>query len=90
LSLEALRKLNQALPWVVHTYQQNAAIRKMGLGRARVIAVMAFAGEDPDRVTGPGQFEDAFRQEPAHLLNDLVLGLAGGPSGLFPLAHLLN
>jgi hypothetical protein len=84
LRLETLRKLSQTLPRFIDVGHKNVAIRQMGLGGARVIAVMAFAGDDPDRVAGPGQFENTLRQEPANLLDDLLLGLAERPKWPFP------
>jgi hypothetical protein len=87
---EKLRELSQSFPRVVHIGQQHLAIRQIGLRGARVVAVMAFAGDEPEGVAGPGQLEKALRQEAAYLLDDLRPGFAGGPSGLFPLAHLLD
>jgi hypothetical protein len=34
--------------------------------------------------------ENTEREQPANQLDDLLLGPAGGPSGLFPPAHLLD
>jgi hypothetical protein len=62
----------------------------MRLRGARVIAVMAFSGKDPDGVAGPCQLEKTLSQQSANLLNDLLFAFASGPSGLFPLAHLLD
>jgi hypothetical protein len=88
--VKRLQKASQTLAGIVNVREQDVAILEMRLSGAGVIAIMAFARENPDGIAGSGKFEETPRQEPADLLDDLAFRPASGPSGVFPLAHLLN
>jgi hypothetical protein len=49
---------------------------------------VAFAGEDQDQIVGAREFAGAPGDSFADAPDDLGLGLARGPSGTFPFAHL--
>ena len=53
-----------------------------------VVAVVAFAGEDQNQIVGAREFAGAAGDFLADAADDLGLGLASGPSGAFPFAHL--
>ena len=55
---------------------------------AGVVAVVALAGENQNRVAGPRELQRALRDFAAHATDDFGLGLAGFPRGTFPFAHL--
>ena len=49
---------------------------------------MAFAGENQNNIAGAREFAGAGGDFLADAADDLGLGLAGGPGGAFPFAHL--
>ena len=55
---------------------------------AGVIAVVALSGKDQNRVVGAREPARAPADFFSHAADDLGLGLAGGPGGAFPFAHL--
>src|SRR5437899_348169 len=59
-------------------------------GAASILAVVAFAGEDQDQVPWPRQAQRVAGDAISHAANDFSFGLAGGPGGLLPVAHLSN
>ena len=62
----------------------------MFAGAARVVAVVAFAGQNQDQIAWLRQAQDLPGHRFADAADDFGFGLASGPSGLFPLAHLSN
>ena len=68
----------------------DLAVVEKFLGRAGVVAVVAFAGENEDEIVGAREPAGAAGKAFADAADDLGLGLAGGPGGVFPLAHLGN
>ena len=64
-----------------------AAAQKFPRG-AGVVAVVALAGENQNRIAGPRELQRALRDFSAHATDDFGLGLAGFTRGTFPFAHL--
>ena len=67
----------------------NVSIEKFP-GRPGVVAIVAFAGENQDGVASIGGAKNAQGGGAANFFDDGGFGDAGGPSGLFPVAHLFD
>jgi hypothetical protein len=70
-----------------HVQQSNFAISQKFLRGAGITTVVAFAGENQDRVARLGEPERALGDRLADAADDCRFRLAGGPSGIFPFAH---
>jgi hypothetical protein len=64
-----------------------AIVEVLGRG-AGVIAVVALTGKDKNHLAGTGEFAGLTGNMFSNAADDLSFGLAGGPSGSFPFAHL--
>src|SRR5207253_1550587 len=75
---------------IFYVKQVNAAIGQVFARAPGVLAIMAFARENDDKFSGPGQSKgmgpDGFPDSP----DDFRLRLTGGPAGLLPISHLSN
>ena len=66
----------------------NFAIGNGCGGHARIIAVVAFAGQNEDQIAGLCELFGLASQSPASLFDDDCFGLARSPGRFFPFTHL--